>query len=376
MAHAFLSPSGAPGWMRCNLRPWLEKELPDSSSNAADEGSAAHELARLCLTRNEEPCIYLGKAVQIAEDDYWVVDEDMVEHVQTYIDTIRAIPGELMVEQPLHISFITGEQDATGTGDAIIIDGSLLWICDFKYGYNYVPADSEQLLMYAAAAVRQFSTVYEIDRVICAIHQPRIGAFPRHEISVDDLMAWEQAARETAARIMAGPSGLVATPGEKQCKFCRAKGSCPTLKETAMSVVRVDDFTDLDAKIALLSNDELSGIAHQLDLINDWCNGVRAEMDRRLLAGQHIPGWKVVAGKKGNRAWSDETAAGRRLESRLGEKAYTRKLITPTQAEKLLKDDFNQFSDLVTQADGKPAVAPITDKRPAILVACDFQSLE
>lgn len=376
MAHAFLSPSGAPGWLRCNLKPWLESGIPDSSSSAADEGTAAHSVAADCLIKGLAPSSFLGKAVQIADNDFWVVDEDMVEHVQTYIDNIRAIPGELMVEQPLRIGFITGEDDATGTGDAVIINEPVLEIHDLKYGYSYVPADSEQLLMYASAAVRQFSTVADIERVVCAIHQPRIGSFPRFEISVEDLLAWEKGARETAERIMAGPEGLVATPGEKQCKFCRAKGSCPALAEKALSIVRLDDFSDLDAKIALLTNDELADIAHKLDMIHDWCNGVRAEMDRRILAGQEVRGWKVVAGKKGNRAWSDEAVVGALLESHLGQKAYTKKVITPTQAEKLLKDQFKQFQNFVTQADGKPAVVQITDKRPAISVSCDFQPIE
>lgn len=143
-----------------------------------------------------------------------------------------------------------------------------------------------------------------------------------------------------------------------------------------MAVARIDDFDNLDKRIALLTNDQLADIAPKLDLVEDWCSGIRAELERRLKEGQSVPGLKLVAGKKGNRAWSDEGMAAQLLQPVLGDKAFTRKLITPSQAEKQLKDGFEPFKTLVTQAEGKPTVVPASDKRPAILTALDFQPLE
>lgn len=143
--------------------------------------------------------------------------------------------------------------------------------------------------------------------------------------------------------------------------------------------MRIDDFHDLDARIALLTNEELAAIAPKLELIHDWCNGVRAEMDRRILSGQAIDGWKVVQGKKGNRVWSD----AERLEQEIAllgltDKAYSRKPLTPTQMEKALgkTDAWTVLKELVTQPEGKPAVVPVTDKRPALSITCEFQPLE
>ena len=378
MAHAFLSASGAPAWLLCNMKPWLEKDLPDSSSAAADEGTAAHELAAWCLLNGRQAKDRLGELIRVG-DDFWEVTEDMAGYVQMYLDNVKDIPGDRMIEQPLEIGFITNEEDAKGTGDLVAIHDSVLEIHDLKYGYNYVPADSDQLKMYGAAAVRQFSTIYDIDWVVLQIHQPRINSFPKIEISVQELHAWVTSTQAAATRILAGPEGLVATPGDKQCKFCRAKGACPALKEKAMSVVRLDDFHDLDARIALLSNEELANIAPKLELIHDWCNGVRAEMERRILSGQHVDGWKVVQGKKGNRAWSDTERVEHEIQLLdLEDKAYSRKLLTPTQMEKALgkTDAWTSLKELVTQPDGKPAVVPITDKRPALSLACDFQPIQ
>ena len=378
MAHAFLSASGAPAWLLCNLKPWLEKDLPDSSSAAADEGTAAHELAAWCLLNGRPAIARLGDMIQVG-DDFWEVTEEMAGHVQAYVDNVTAIAGDAMVEQALDIGFITGEENARGTGDFIVLHDAVLEIHDLKYGYGYVPADSDQLKMYAAAAVRQFSTIYDIDWVVLQIHQPRINSFPRVEISVAELNEWVEHAQATAQRILAGPDGLEATPGEKQCKFCRAKGACPTLKETALAVVASDDFTDLDARIALLTNHDLAAIAPKLELIHDWCNGVRAEMERRILAGQHVEGWKVVQGKKGNRAWADVQRVEREIELLgLEDKAYSRKLLTPTQLEKAVgkTDAWTALKELVTQPEGKAAVVPITDKRPALSLTCDFEPIQ
>jgi len=61
---------------------------------------------------------------------------------------------------------------------------------------------------------------------------------------------------------------------------------------------------------------------------------------------------------------------------------YDFSLISPTSAEKLLKAKPKRWSkaqELITQADGKPSVAPESDKRPALVItpaADDFNNLE
>lgn len=376
--HAFLSASGAPAWLRCQLKPWLEKDLPDQSNAAADEGTAAHELAERCPTAGTNPEDHLGAYIPIG-DDLWEVTQEMAEHVTEYVTRVRALPGYRMIEVPIDIGFITGEPDARGTADAVVFDGDrkTLTVIDLKYGYGFVPADSDQLILYAAGAVRQFQTVFDVEKVVLMICQPRINSFPIFETTPEELDLWVQHTQEVAAQILAGPEGLEATPNEKSCKFCRAKGSCPTLKQHAMAVSRIDDFTDLtlDDKIRLLSNEELADVAPKLELLNSWSKGVRAELERRLFAGQEIPGWKVVQGKRGNRAWTDSTEAEHQLAEHLGDQAWTKKLITPTQAEKLLKKDYEAIKHLVTQPEGSPSVVPMTDKRPAINVALDFEPI-
>jgi hypothetical protein len=116
----------------------------------------------------------------------------------------------------------------------------------------------------------------------------------------------------------------------------------------------------------------------RVDLIEDWCKAVREQAHKRLSEGQELPGWKLVAGKRGARAWTDAKAAEELLRKQFRltiEQAYDLKLISPTSAEKLAKagdlgpKQWARAQELIHQPDGKPHVAPESDPRPALAVA-------
>ena len=120
----------------------------------------------------------------------------------------------------------------------------------------------------------------------------------------------------------------------------------------------------------------LAACLSKADLIEDWVKAVRAEVERRLLAGSEVPGYKLVAGKKGNRAWSKPADVEALLKSmRLKEaEMYDFKLISPTSADKLAKAgtigprQWPKLQEMITQKDGEPHVAPASDSRPALTV--------
>lgn len=401
--HAKLSPSGAHRWMACPGSAVLEAAFPDKGSAYAQEGTAAHELAAGHLSIGWNLAEYVGEDWHGEEPDgtKWKVriTQDMVDHVLDYAKLIReyAAGGTLLVEQRLGIGHITGEPDAKGTSDAVIVRGSELIVADLKFGMG-VKVDAEdnpQLQLYALGALEEFDMLGDFDRITMVIHQPRLNHVSEWSIPVDQLRAFGEKVRDAAASVAEALSvadigvDSYLNPGEKQCRFCKAKATCPALRAELVEVVgdraTIEDFAEFTpCKVDSQTGDNFLSIAmSKVGLVEDWCKAVRAEVERRLLAGQSVEGWKLVEGRRGNRAWSDEAAVENLLKSfRLKrEEMYDYKLISPTKAEKLLKETPKRWvkaEALISRADGKPSVAPATDKRPALAVqpvADDFRDL-
>lgn len=472
-----------------------EAKFEDKGSDFADEGTAAHFLASECLEGEHDAAFFLGgkicvwvhpesdssgtdwcedieKSDEPIEGRTFTVDRDMATEVQKYLDEIRSAASSagavLMVEQRL--PFFTNDPvlvkgkalDCFGTSDVVIIEPEArrLHVRDLKYGrgVQVFAEENEQLMLYALGALDEFGLLYDIDEVVLAIHQPRLNHTDEWVCSVDDLRAFEQralaAARTAVAIVEPGPrSKVFLTPGESQCRFCKAKGVCPALRDEVIATVS-GDFDDLTAeappavelkkgevavsisdaekiiavaygvptksvdflygedhslfavkkpaitpdldqaveRIASADDEMLAALLDKLPQVEAWCKGVRAEGERRMLAGGSLPGYKLVQGKQGPRSWADPAESESVLKSmRLPiTTMYDLTLISPTTAEKLTKEvtdkgkpvigekQWKKLQDLIVRSQGGLSVAPAADPRPAVIitpVADDFEAL-
>lgn len=376
--HARRSPSGAHGWMQCS--GW---ESDSTGSKYADEGTAAHTLASWCLTERKPAAAYLGRVIQVNGHEF-AVDEAMAEPVQRYVDKVIEYAGSvspagevriihtLLVEQAVPIGHVTGEEGAEGTSDAIVltIDGEEVQVHDLKFGQGErVDAEQNpQLMLYALGAVHVVSTLLDASptRVRCVIHQPRLNHLSEWDCSLGELHAF-------AARVANPAQDL--NPGKKQCRWCRHSGTCAAQRAYLEAEIGAD-FEALPVPVeSLVPHDDaaLDALYPHLDQLEDYVRAVRAKIEARLFAGATFRNCKLVEGKRGARSWADEREAENVFKSmRLKqEEIYTFKLISPTQAEKLLKGApkrWERVQSLISQAQGKPSVAPSTDKRPALVV--------
>ncbi|MBR0574180.1 MULTISPECIES: DUF2800 domain-containing protein [Pasteurellaceae] len=394
--HALLSPSGAHRWLNCQGSLLLESQFENTTSDAAIEGTTAHALAEICLTENKAPADFLGK---ILEEGFVEVDKDMVEYISTYIQEIRsAAQGSILhIEEKVDISPYLEQKDVFGTVDALIISNDEIQVHDLKYGMG-VKVDAknnEQLQMYALGAYALYQFGFDIKQVRMVIHQVRLNSISEWVISIDDLLKFGEKAKQKAAQVIAiYDSGELKkqdfNPQDKTCKFCKAKAHCKALAQHVADLV-ADDFVNLDEEIDLSSginklatcdNSHIAKLLPQLDLIDGFTKAVRTRATSELLSGNEIPGYKLVAGRKGARKWTDEE----RVEQELRKLAkvsdiYTKKLITPTVATKLFKNapkKIARLQDFIIQAEGSPSVVPETDKRPTLVtneVADDFDNL-
>jgi len=305
----------------------------------------------------------------------------MAQAVDTYVEAVRreSIGKALLIEQSLRIDHLTGEADAVGTGDAVAVGDTVLDVHDLKYGQGVrVSAEANyQMMAYASAALREHGLVSNFERIRMFIHQPRLDNLDVWECTPADVAAFEDAAGESARQygyaLLAADLTPFLTPGEKQCRFCKAKATCPALAEKVVDTVGADfDALISDAPsvdIDALESAALSKKMFAADMIEGWVKAVRAEVERRLLAGTAIPGFKLVEGRRGARSWKDPTEVEKTLKAfRLKkDEMYDFKLISPSAAEKILSKDkpnwWAKLLALITQSDGKPSVAPASDKR-------------
>lgn len=406
-AHALLSPSSAHRWMRCAGALAACGEQKDDSNEYAREGTAAHDLAEKALVYADQGYKadhWIGETISVPYTDAdgnpqrqdFVVDQEMADYVQVYVDQIMREPGELYAEQLLDMEPVYGVPDQFGTGDAVVLnhEAQELYVGDLKYGrgVQVYAKDNEQLYSYAAAAFVEHDMFGDWQTIRVAIHQPRLNHYDEHTLTRGEILAFIAHAKDRAADTMAvlehadDPHAVeqAKTPGEKQCQWCPIKGSCAALAKWAHEQV-YEDFVALDHEPEAvrdpvkMTDEVLAAVWHRRDTINGWLNEIQAEAKRRLEAGMDLPGLKLVQGRAGPRKWVDEAAAEDQMKtSRLKQdEMYSMKLISPTQAEKLLKKQkprvWKKLQELYEQAEGAPAVAPASDKRPPLKVATEDQ---
>ena len=365
--HARLSASSAHRWLNCLGSIEAEKGLKDSSSAAADEGTAAHELAEIVLEKGGNAFDHVGN--YLIEMNTHVVTEEMAAYVQEYVDYVTAIGGVQHYEECVDLTDWIPK--GFGTSDAIAIDGDTIHVIDLKYGkgVQVFAENNPQAMLYGLGAYAEYSYLQNFKTVKLHIVQPRLDHIDEWEISVEDLLKWGAWVAEQAQRIEEGDAPR--TPGEKQCHWCKAKATCPALKKYTEEVL-LSQFEELEPPNADTLNDsQLRKALESKKLITSWLDAVEKLVNDRLQAGEKFEGFKLVEGRS-IRKWEDEKAAELLLEDLLGDEAFEKKLLTPAKAEKALgKVKSKGIQGAIIKPEGKPTLAPESDKRKSISISVD-----
>jgi len=317
----------------------MEQGMPEQSSVFAAEGSAAHELCAHCLKLDKDASAFLGVVIDIEEplpggmfgntgegngSTRFRVTEEMVDAVQVYLDVVRSLFGKAKnvavdVEQRLDMTHLHPE--IFGTGDAVVYQHNTghLHVVDFKYGKGVVvsPIENPQLMLYGAGAARKHGRL-PINGITLHIVQPRAAGSPVRSWETDalTLLEFEDEIRRKAARVdevLALPEGSDLSEylsADDHCRFCKAAGICPALRQTSLTSALAEFADDVIVlpEPTSLSSDQLAHILLDAEMIGNWVKAVQAYAHAEAIAGRVPEGFKLVP-KRSTRKWGDEAEA-------------------------------------------------------------------
>tara|TARA_B100000287_G_scaffold432308_1_gene491319 strand:+ start:418 stop:1602 length:1185 start_codon:yes stop_codon:yes gene_type:complete len=375
--HARLSASGSHRWLACPGSVLLEQDYPeDVISEYAEYGTAGHELAQESLENNQYAHKLEGKYFNKSKHfpEGFRADAEMVDAVQRYLNYCNSL-GEGKTEIEKRVDFSAYVPEGFGTADFIHYGKSRLHIVDLKMGKG-VKIDAEwntQGMLYALGVIWD-SELADNDLVTIAIVQPRLDHISEWDITVGALLEWGRDWVAPKAKL-AWEGTAVFSPGESQCRFCKAKSTCKALAEHSLQTA-MDTFTDIPTEGELkdvhkLNNEEIGMLLARVDTIVNWAKSLQAHAFNELENGNPIPGYKMVMGRAGNRKWVDEEATEKKL-TRLGIKKsemFSKKLLSPAQMCKILKHKNISEERIETywnSPEGKPTIALESDKREEI----------
>lgn len=355
--HAKFSPSAASRWMNCPASIAYTADMPDKTSEFAQEGTQAHELAEALL---------LGKKpVQIGMIDY---PDEMWDAAQQYAEFVGSLPGELHVEERLDLTHI--HNDFFGTGDALVYDEEAqhLYVCDFKYGKGVVVdvEENPQLMTYAVGATRRFHN-RGVKTVTLAIIQPRAmgKSVKTWQTTADAILAFEDKLRQAVEIALSENPPFKA--GE-WCKFCKAAAICPALREHNLNIARQEFEGTM--KVTDMTPAQLAKVLDEAETIKLWLKRVEEYAHEQALAGNTPDGYKLVP-KRAIRKWKDETQVPSVLGMVFGlsnEDIYSEpKLKSPAMIEKAVgKKNAAALEDLVVKDSSGMVLAKMEDERKAV----------
>lgn len=379
--HAPLGCSSADRWMVCAGAPQMEAHFENTTSPAAAEGTAAHEVRERCLVTGQDVEQLVGEVIE-ADGFKFPVTQEWARLLQPGIDLVREQKGLLFVEYRVDLgAWIPGE---FGTSDTIVITEDEVWVIDLKFGrgVHVVASETRQLKMYGMGVweniVRHIPGAPTRYRLI--VDQPRIpGGYTELVIELDELLLFAETAAAAAVATQDPDAPLVVSPSG--CRFClaAANAACPALHAFCADLLNLDpETTDMNEvpdvpDIDTLTPERRSYVIQHTPMLKKWLESIHGLQLHCALQGMPTPGYKAVA-TQGDRAWADPEAAAEFWKGKMPVRdIYTQKLKSPAQMEKVAGTrNWAKAQELITRPEGKPALVPLADKREALIPAINL----
>lgn len=326
-----LGASSAKRWLSCTASPLYilaqEKNiLKDNETSYSLEGTEAHEKAANALETLD----------QFTDDEY----------VNGYVEYCRT----LQLKSEYSCIELRKSLWYHPTRNCVIDFGcktkdGVLHIVDYKHGkgVSVKAYKNPQIAIYGRTLYNHFNEVSpgEIKEIYLSIYQPRtrdVGDDPLETwvVSPTELLEFTDSIAQTAQNIVQNKETQF-SPSPTNCQFCEVAAFCTSRVDQLISPIMANQTTKIEFKSPENTVDFEQVIRHSKE-IRKWLDSVEEYTKRKLLEGGKVEGLKLVEGRA-TRVWSNDKEAEKFLRKRFTVgKIFSKKMISPAQAQKLLKD--------------------------------------
>lgn len=253
---------------------------------------------------------------------------DMIEVAESYMSKLRAIQADycrdgvscrIYVEMGVHVPI---DGISTGIIDAAIVTPHSIKVIDLKTGQQEVsPVRNKTMMLYCLGLARLFKLQPSF-RFSIGIYQPSISG---------DIQWWDTTVAEllelkTEIEIMLETLDSDKPVPSKACMYCKHQLSCRTPEDG------LEQLSPDNADVVISSYKRLPDLTR-------WMHRVEATMKQLVSQGVNT-GYKFVAGRLGQRKWTDDAMAALQAFADSNDipldKLMTQELHSPAKIEVLL----------------------------------------
>jgi hypothetical protein len=381
--HAEFSPSSLHRVIACPASyqasiPFRDDEAPPGE--AAERGTIMHAAFESAM-RN------LSNFSELSDDERGLT-LDALAAVGDWLTELKDV--ELYLEEHMPVGQFLGLDDPDlcwGTADLVAVTSGALYVVDLKTGRWPVTSEENiQLLAYLLGAIHRFGTrrAYQV-----GIIQPPVSkAIQWWEVNPQSIV--HHAGRLVSAIEAALGDAPEFRPGDSQCKWCPANGSCahharwaleddfgpPTSILTPEEIGRYRWTTAADLANKpetrdppapdTLTPEEIGHYLDREDAIKTFFDALRKRAIELQIAGTAIPGQKLVHKQTRERWLTGPEDLAEAFEARglPVPDLMPRTPLSPAQAAKLVGKA--KLEGLTIKPEGQLTTAPIADRRKAV----------
>lgn len=395
--HSVFSPSGSKMWLNCSGSLIPNLFAPDDSGEDAAYGTVGHSVGERWLKTKVRPTDMIGMRPWVEAGDWGyqiTIDEEMLEHVERYVNWVKFLPGAHFVETRVDFSVLTPIPNQGGTADHVACTWQRMVITDLKMGkgVHVYAKDNTQALLYAVGFFLEWDWLYDFQEFEIRIAQPRRDNMDVWIVDRAYILKFMEKVKVRAAA--AWVQNAPRSPSGEACQWCKVSSTCAAYAKFMVEMTEgvfpdlVDSVSSeqmlefkqtlsekediLPAKMTELTTLELGKLLEWRGSVERFFNNVNDELFRRTQAGDTSPRWKIVESRS-RRIFRDKKRAGQALVAAgvPPKDVFIEDIPSPAQSEALLikagmkrKDVGGYLAKYIIKPPGSATLASVRDSRP------------